>query len=82
MKNIFNIALTGVMILLLTSCGDEKPTERSVQFMGDTDMYVPVSYETYGENPYFENGMNAQLPVEGTIARGAGVDILFYLSWG
>jgi len=73
MKNIFNIALTGVMILLLVSCGDEKPTERSVQFMGDTDMYVPVSYETYGENPYFKNGMNAQLPVEGTIARGAGV---------
>jgi len=54
MKNIFNIAFTGVMILLLVSCGDEKPTERSVQFMGDTDMYNPVSYETYGENPYFK----------------------------
>jgi len=73
MKNIFNIALTGVMILLLASCGDERPTERSVQYMGDTDMYDPVSYETYGENPYFENGLNAQLPVEGTIARGVAV---------
>ncbi len=73
MKKIFNIAFTGVIILFLTSCGDEKPTERSVQFMGDTDMYVPVAYETYGENPYFENGLNAQLPVEGTIARGVSV---------
>lgn len=73
MKNIFNIALTGVMILLLVSCGDERPTERSVQYMGDTDMYEPVPYETYGENPYFSNGINAQLPVAGTIARGATV---------
>lgn len=70
MKNIFNIALTGLMILLLASCGDEKPTERNVQYMGDTDMYVPVPYETYGENPYFKNGLNAQLPVKGSIARG------------
>ncbi len=73
MKNIFNIAFTGLMIVLLVSCGDERPTERSVQYMGDTDMYVPIAYETYGENPYFKNGINAQLPVEGTIARGATV---------
>ena len=73
MKNIFNIAFTGLMIVLLVSCSDDRPTERSVQYMGDTDMYVPVSYETYGENPYFKDGINAQLPVEGTIARGATV---------
>jgi mono/diheme cytochrome c family protein len=73
MKNIFNIAITGLMIILLASCGGERPTERSVQYMGDIDMYDPVPYETYGTNPYFEDGINAQLPVEGTIARGASV---------
>ncbi|MCA0933574.1 cytochrome c [Lutimonas saemankumensis] len=73
MKNIFNIALSGLMILLLASCSEGRPTERSVQYMGDTDMYEPVPYETYGENPIFSNGTNAQLPVEGTIARGASV---------
>ena len=73
MKNIFKIACTGLMIVILTSCSDERPTERSVQYMGDTDMYEPVPYETYGENPYFRNGMNAQLPVAGTVSRGATV---------
>ena len=73
MKNIFNLALTGFILVLLVACGDEKPTERSVQYMGDTDMYEPVPYETYGENPHFQNGMNAQLPVAGTISRGATV---------
>lgn len=73
MKNIFKIACTGLMIVVLTSCSDERPTERSVQYMGDTDMYDPVPYETYGENPYFQNGMNAQLPVAGTVSRGATV---------
>jgi mono/diheme cytochrome c family protein len=33
-------------------------------------MYEPVSYETYGVNPFFANGMEARLPVSGTIARG------------
>ena len=73
MKNTFNIAIVGLMVLVLISCGDGRPTERKVQYMGDTDMYNPVPYETYGENPYFSNGINAQLPVEGTIARGATV---------
>lgn len=73
MKNIFNIAFTGLMIVVLASCSDGRPTERSVQYMGDTDMYDPIPYETYGENPYFEDGINAQLPVEGTVSRGAAV---------
>jgi len=41
--------------------------------MGDTDMYAPVPYDTYTSNPVFENGITAQLPVEGTIARGSVV---------
>ncbi len=70
MKNIFNIAVTGLIIVSMISCSKEKPSERSVQYMGDTDMYVPVPYDTYTSNPVFENGITAQLPVEGTIARG------------
>ena len=57
-------------MVLLVACGDEKPTERSVQFMGDTDMYESVPYDGYTENPVFENGLTHQLPVAGTIARG------------
>jgi len=73
MKNTFNFAVTVLFIVLMISCSNEKPTERSVQYMGDVDMYNPVPYETYGANPYFENGLNAQLPVQGTIARGSSV---------
>ena len=73
MKNIFNIAVTGLIIVLMISCSNEKPSERSVQYMGDIDMYNPVPYDTYTSNPFFENGITAQLPVEGTIARGTVV---------
>lgn len=38
--------------------------------MSDTDMYDAVPYETYSKNPVFKNGISAQLPVKGTIARG------------
>ena len=34
------------------------------------NMYEPVSYETYADSDAFANGIEAQLPVEGTIARG------------
>ena len=70
MKNIFNIAVIGLIIVSMISCSEEKPSERSVQYMGDTDMYDAVPYDTYTTNPVFENGITAQLPVEGTIARG------------
>jgi cytochrome c553 len=73
MKNIFNIAVTGLVIVLMASCSEEKPTERAVQYMGDTDMYDAVPYDTYTSNPFFENGITAQLPVEGSIARGTFV---------
>lgn len=41
--------------------------------MGDTDMYDAVPYDAYTSNPFFENGLSAQLPVKGTIARGVVV---------
>ena len=33
-------------------------------------MYEPVGYETYADSDAFANGIEAQLPAEGSIARG------------
>ena len=33
-------------------------------------MYDAVGYDTYSESDAFSNGIEAQLPVEGTISRG------------
>ena len=33
-------------------------------------MYEPVGYETYADSDAFVNGIEAQIPVNGTIARG------------
>ena len=51
----------------LQSCGadGEHP---GYEFM--TNMYRSESYETYSENPVFENGITAQQAVKGTIPRG------------
>ena len=68
MKSFIKISLIVVLIIVLSSCTNKR--NRQVQYMGDTDMYVPVSYETYSANPFLKDGMSAQLPVEGSIARG------------
>ncbi len=41
--------------------------------MSNTDMYTSIPYDTYSENPYFSNGISAQLPVKGAISRGTFV---------
>lgn len=68
MKSFIKISSIIILMLALSSCTDKR--NRQVQYMGDTDMYVPVAYETYSENPFLKDGMSAQLPVEGTVARG------------
>lgn len=73
MKKLFSIVCTGILLSALVSCGGDRPTERKVQFMADTDMYDPIPYETYSTNPIFENGLSAQVPVAGTIARGVSI---------
>ena len=73
MKKLLSIVFTGMLLTTLLSCGKDRPTERKVQYMGDIDMYNPVPYETYSTSPVFENGISAQLPVEGTISRGTSV---------
>jgi mono/diheme cytochrome c family protein len=52
--------------IAFTSCNDK--TKPQVRFM--PDMYTSVAYEPYGENKAFANGMDSQLPVYNTIARG------------
>jgi len=64
--------ITSVLILMivLVSCTTDK-RNRQVQYMGDTDMYNSVPYDTYSaDHLVFKDGMSAQSPVEGTIARG------------
>lgn len=34
------------------------------------DMYRSPSYETYSENPLFENGQTARMPVAGSVSQG------------
>lgn len=51
----------------LQSCGADGD-HPGFEFM--PNMYRSASYETYSENPVFENGITAQNTVEGTIPRG------------
>ncbi len=67
MRNILKITIALAFSIILTSCWSDKTTP-NYQYM--PDMYKPVGYETYSQNPNFANGMTTQLPVEGTIARG------------
>ncbi len=57
-----------VLILLVgfTSC--QKNSRPNYQYM--PNMYEPISYEAYQESDAFANGIEAQLPAEGTIPRG------------
>lgn len=59
--------ITTLLILtVLQSCFD--PSRPNYQYF--PDMYVPVGYETYADSDAFANGIEAQLPVEGTVSRG------------
>ena len=62
-KIILKIAFFVGLISLSSCSGDSNP---GYEFM--PNMYRSPSHETYGENNI--NGMNALIPVEGTIARG------------
>ena len=51
---------------MLTSCFD--PSKPNFQYF--PDMYESLAYETYAESGWISNGIEAQIPVEGTIPRG------------
>lgn len=67
MKKVIKNIVVLILLVALSSCSDKRT--RASQYM--PDMYVPVSYETYGENAIYENGMASRIPAEGTLARGA-----------
>ena len=52
--------------ILFNSCAD--PSRPNYQYF--PNMYESVGYETYSESDAFNNGIEAQKPVEGTVARG------------
>ena len=55
-----------VLIMSLTSCFD--PSKPNYQYF--PNMYESVGYKTYQESDAFPNGIQAQLPVEGSVPRG------------
>jgi mono/diheme cytochrome c family protein len=59
---------SAVVVLLagLVSC--QKNSRPNYQYM--PNMYESIGYEAYQESEAFGNGVEAQLPVEGTIPRG------------
>ncbi len=66
MNNFKKIGIGIVLVLLVTACASK--SEPNYQYM--PNMYVPVSYETYGEVEFLSNGMEAMSPVPNTIPRG------------
>ena len=64
MKSLIKILVIAV-VLLAVSC--RKDTAPNYQFM--PNMYESAGYETYGEAA-FKNGVEAQVPAEGSVARG------------
>lgn len=69
MKNLVYITLSVLLLVSLSSCHNK--TKRKLQYM--PDMYIPVPYETYSENPILPKHMTSQHPVKGTVARGETV---------
>jgi mono/diheme cytochrome c family protein len=53
--------------LLLSGCNRSRNNPGWDYF---PDMFYSTAYETFSENPNFENGMTMRLPVAGTVPRG------------
>ena len=66
MKHLIKITIVALIAVSFTSCN--KKTRPNYEYM--PNMYESVAYEAYQESDAFANGVEAQLPVEGTISRG------------
>ena len=66
MKHLIKIFVLVLVVSSMVSC--KKDSRPNYQFM--PNMYEPVGYETYSESSAFANGVEAQLPAEGSIPRG------------
>lgn len=62
------------LVILFVGCGDPasdgKELTRHPGYEYMPNMYRSPSYETYSENPIFDNNSTARKPVSGTIPRG------------
>ena len=65
MKNIKKIYMVFLFLMMVSCFDSSKP---NYQFF--PQMYDSAGYDTYSESDAFSNGIEAQLPVEGTISRG------------
>lgn len=65
MKSLIKIVAIAMLLVVVSCKNDSAP---NYQFM--PDMYESSSYETYSESSAFKNGIQAQLPAEGSVARG------------
>ena len=74
LKNIYIVFLFVIILVTCIGCGDSSSDGREFtkhpgyEYM--PNMYRSPSYETYSENPLFNNNSTARQPVKGTIARG------------
>lgn len=66
MKKVFTIITSLFFACGVISCHD--PSKPNYQYF--PNMYEPVGYETYADSDAFANGIEAQIPAEGSIARG------------
>ena len=66
MKSVYKLTLLFGIIILVSSC--HNTTAPNYQYF--PNMYESVGYETYSESDAFKNGIEAQLPAEGTVNRG------------
>ena len=64
MKSLVKVLVIAVVLVAMSCKNDQAP---NYQYM--PNMYESVAYETYSEAP-FKNGVEAQTPAEGSIARG------------
>ena len=66
MKKLISISFSIVVALGLGSCQD--PSKPNYQYF--PNMYESVGYKTYADSDAFANGIEAQIPADGSIARG------------
>ena len=64
--NYKGLILVVIVLMVMQSCFD--PSKPNYQYF--PNMYEPVGYETYADSDAFVNGIEAQLPVAGSVARG------------
>ncbi|OIQ15831.1 cytochrome c [Lacinutrix sp. MedPE-SW] len=66
MKSIIKITILALVVMSIVAC--KKDSRPNYEYM--PNMYESLAYETYQESDAFANGVEAQIPAEGTIPRG------------